>query len=140
MVQIKRGVRQGCIPSPDHFSLYSKIIIRSLADLKEVSFGGHNINNLRFADNTVPLAHTEADLQTLLDELNVRSKHLGIEINSKKTEVMIFTKQAYIHAPQCNIYLIGKNLKQVKHFKNLSCTLSWNFREASLQEKEINYL
>ena len=45
MVPIKRGVRQGCILSPDLFSMYSEIIIRSLDDLKGVSIGGHNINN-----------------------------------------------------------------------------------------------
>ena len=91
MVPIKRGVPQGCIPSPDLFSLYSEIIIRSLDDLMGVSIGGHNINNLRYADDTVLLAHTEEDLQTLLNELDIRSKRFGMEINSKKTEVLIFT-------------------------------------------------
>ena len=47
---------------------------------------------------------------------------------------MIFTKKAYIDAPQCNIYLNGKNLKQVKHLKYLGCSLSWNCRE----DKEMN--
>ena len=128
MVPIKRGVL-----SPDLFSLYHEIIIRSLADGKWVSIGGHNIINLRYANDNVLLAHTEIDLDTL-DELNVRSKHLGMEINSKKTEVMTFTKKAYIDAPQCNVYLNGKNLKQVKHFKYLGGTLSWNCRK----DKEMN--
>ena len=49
MVPIKHGVRQGCVLSPDLFSLYSETIIRSLDDLKGVSIEGHNINNLRYA-------------------------------------------------------------------------------------------
>ena len=134
MVPIKRGVRQGCILSPDLFSLYSEIIIRSLDDLKGVSIGGHSINNLRYADDTELLAHTEEDLQMLINELDIRSKHFGMEINSKKTEVVIFTKTVYNEAPKCNIYLNGKSLKQVEHFKCLGCTLSWNCRE----DKEIS--
>ena len=53
-----------------------------------VSIGGHNIKNLRYADDAVILAHTEEDLQALLNELDIRSRHFGMEINSKKTEVM----------------------------------------------------
>ena len=59
-------------------------------------------NNLQYADNTVLLAHTEEDLQPLLNELNI-SGHFGMEINSKKTEVMIFTKQVNSGARLCNI-------------------------------------
>ena len=57
-----------------------------------------------------------------------------MEINSKKTEEMIFTKKASSNVPQCNIYLNGKKLEQVEHIKYSGCTLSWNCRE----EKEMN--
>ena len=67
MVAIKRSVRQGCILSPDLFSSFSEIIIRSLDNLTGVSIGGHNINNLRYADDNILLAHTEEDLQALLN-------------------------------------------------------------------------
>ena len=134
IVLLKRCVRQVSVISPDLFSLYSETIIRSLDDLKRASIGGHNINNLRYADDTVLLAHTEEDLQSLLNVLDIRSKHFGMEINNKKTEVMIFTKKAYSNAPQCNIYLNRKELKQVEHFKYLGCTLSRSCRE----DKEMN--
>ena len=100
MVAIKHGVRQGCLLSPFLFSLYSEINIRSLDNIKGVSIGGHNIKNLRYAYDAVTLAHAEEDLQALLNELDIRSRHFGMEINSKKTEVMIFTKKANSDAPQ----------------------------------------
>ena len=134
MVPVKCGVRQGFVLSTDLFSLYSEKIIRSLDDLKGVSIGGHSINNLRYADDTVLKTHTEDDLQARLNELFSKSKHFGMEINSKKIEIMIFTKKAYNDAPQCNIYLNEKKLKQVEHFKYWGCTLSWDCRE----DKEMN--
>ena len=52
-----------------------------------------------------------------------------MEINIKKTEIMVFTKKANSDAPQCNIYLNRKKLKQEEHFKYLGCMLSWSCRE-----------
>ena len=126
MIPIKRGVPQGCILSPDLFPLYSEIIIRYLDDLKGESDRGYNISNLRYADDTVLLAHTEEDLQALLNELDIRSKHFGMGINSTKTEEIIVTKKVYSDVPQR--YLNGKNMKQVEDFKYLGCMLSWNCR------------
>ena len=56
--EVKRGVRQGCVLSPDAFGLYGEIIMRSIADAPGISIGGHNINNIRYADDTVLLADT----------------------------------------------------------------------------------
>ena len=54
--QIGKGVRQGCILSPCLFNLYGEYIIRN-ARLDEAQAGIKifriNINNLRFADDTI---------------------------------------------------------------------------------------
>ncbi|GFR83553.1 retrovirus-related Pol polyprotein LINE-1 [Elysia marginata] len=51
--RITRGVRQGCILSPDLFNLYSEMILRELDNIQGIGLGGHNINNIRYADDTV---------------------------------------------------------------------------------------
>ncbi|GFO31938.1 retrovirus-related pol polyprotein from type-1 retrotransposable element r2 [Plakobranchus ocellatus] len=71
---IKRGVRQGCVLSPDLFSLYSEIIMRNLENHPGIKVGGQNINNLRYADDTVLIAENKEDLQKLLNIVEEESR------------------------------------------------------------------
>ena len=49
-----------------------------------IRVGGHNINNLRYADDTVLISENEKDLQQLLNIVESKSKEKGLELNSKK--------------------------------------------------------
>ena len=64
---IKRGVRQGCLLSPDLFSIYSEIIMRALEGMPGIKIGGYKMNNIRYADDTVLIADNEKELQEMLD-------------------------------------------------------------------------
>ena len=92
-VEIERGVRQGCVLSPDLFSVYSEVLINALEDLNGVSVGGVNMNNLRYADDTVLMAKSEEDLQKWVNRLDQISREFGMEINIKKIEVMTVSKK-----------------------------------------------
>ena len=48
---IQRGVRQGCVLSPDLFSIYSQAVIDELEDMEGIRIGGMNTNNIRYADD-----------------------------------------------------------------------------------------
>ena len=58
------GVCQGCILSPCLFNLYAEYITRN-AGLEEAQGGikiaGRNINNLRYADDTILMAESEEE-------------------------------------------------------------------------------
>ena len=62
--QIGRGGCQGCILSPCLFNFYAEYIMRC-AGLEEAQAGikiaGRNINNLRYADDTILMAENEED-------------------------------------------------------------------------------
>ena len=63
--QIGKAVHQGCILSPCLFNLYPEYIIRN-AGLEEAQAGikiaGRNINNFRYADDTILMTESEEEL------------------------------------------------------------------------------
>ena len=128
-IQINRGVRQGCVLSPDLFALYGENIMKGIEDLDGVKVGGVNINNLRYVDDAVFIAESEEQLQQLMNVVKEESAKKGLMINMKKTETMVVTKKKEV--PECTIRLDGKELKQVKRFKYLGSILTEDGRSTS---------
>ena len=63
--QIGKGVCQGCIFSPCLFNLYVKCIMRNTGNAQAgIKIAGRNINNLRYTDDTTPMAESEEELKT----------------------------------------------------------------------------
>jgi len=131
-VKIKRGVRQGCVMSPDLFSLYTEYIMRKIEGMPGIKVGGNNINNLRYADDTVLIATSEENLQRILNVISEKSEEVGLKINTKKTFTMTISKR---EAPPCNIVLNNQQLQQVDKFKYLGATLTSDGR--SIDEIKI---
>ena len=69
LFQIGKGVHQGCILSSYLFNLYAEYIMQS-ARLDEsqagIKIAGRNINNLRYADDTILMAESKEELKSLL--------------------------------------------------------------------------
>ena len=70
-----------------------KKVFREIEDMERVNVGGHNVNNLRYADDTSLLALEEQILQNLLTTINDKGKLYGVEINVKKTKSMVASKK-----------------------------------------------
>ena len=118
LINIMRGVRQGCVLSPDLFALYGERILRSIEDMNGISFGGVKLNNLRYVDDSVLMAESEEELQELLDVVNEAGEDWGLRINVDKTKSMVVTKTV---KQTCNLKLAGrdKEIKQVSNFNYL---------------------
>ena len=82
--QIGKGVHQGCILSPCLFNLYAEYIMRN-AGLEETQAGikiaRRNINNLRYADDTILIAESEEELKCLLMKVKEESEKVGLKLN-----------------------------------------------------------
>ena len=88
--QIGKRVHQGYILSPCLFNFYAEYIIRNTG-LDEAQAGmkiaGRNINNLRCADDTTPVAESE-ELKSLLMTVKEESEKVGLKLNIQKTNLM----------------------------------------------------
>ena len=88
--QIRKGVYQGCILSPCLFNLYAEYVIGN-AGLDKAQVGikiaKRNINNLRYADDTMLMAESE-ELKSLLMKVKEESEKVGLKLNIQKTKIM----------------------------------------------------
>ena len=75
--QIGKEVHQGCVLSPCLFNIYAEYMVRN-AGLEEAQAGikdsGRNINNLRYADDTILMAGSEEELKSLLMKVKEESE------------------------------------------------------------------
>ena len=49
---------------------------------------GGNINNLRYADDTILMAESEEELKSLLMKVKEESEKVGLKLNIQKTKIM----------------------------------------------------
>ena len=88
--QIGKGGHPGHILSPCLFNLHAEYIVQS-AGLVEAQAGikiaGRNINNLKYADDTL-MAESEEELKSLLMKVKEESEEVGLKLNIQKTKIM----------------------------------------------------
>ena len=85
--QIGKAVCQGCILSPCSFNLYAEYIMRN-AGLQEAQAGikiaRRNINNFRYADDTILMAESKEKLKSLLMKVKEESEKAGLNSTFRK--------------------------------------------------------
>ena len=89
--QIEKRVRQRCTLLPFLFNLRAEYIMRN-AGLDEAQAGiktaRRNINNLRYADDTIFMAESEEELKILLMKVKEEGERAGLKLNIQKTKIM----------------------------------------------------
>ena len=53
-----------------------------------IKIAGRNINNLRYADDTILMAESEEELKSLLMKVKEECKKVGLKLNIQKTKIM----------------------------------------------------
>ena len=55
-----------------------------------IKIAGRNINNLRYADDTILMAEGEEELKSLLMKVKEESEKVGLKLNIQKTKIMAY--------------------------------------------------
>ena len=53
-----------------------------------IKIAGRNINNLRYADDTILMAESEKELKSLLMKVKEESEKVGLKLNIQKSKIM----------------------------------------------------
>ena len=53
-----------------------------------MKIAGRNLNNLRYADDTILMAESEEELKSLLMKVKEESEKVGLKLNIQKTKIM----------------------------------------------------
>ena len=74
-----------------------------------IKISGRNINNLRYADDTILMAESEEELKSLLIKLKKESQKVGLKLNIQKTKIMA-------SGPTTSWEIDGETVKTVSDF------------------------
>ena len=88
--QIGKGACQGCILSPCLFNIFKYIMENARLDETQggIKIAERNINNHRYADNTIFMAESKEKLKSLLMKLKEESEKANLKLNIQKTKIM----------------------------------------------------
>ena len=92
--QIGKGVHQGCILLPCLFNLYAEYIVQN-ARLDKAQIGikiaGRNVDNLRYADDSILMAESEEEQKSLLMKMKEVSEKVSLKLNIQKMKIMAYS-------------------------------------------------
>ena len=74
-----------------------------------INIAGRNINNLRYADDSILMAEREEELKSLLMKVKEESEKDGLKLNIQKTKIMAY-------GPISSRQIDGKTLETVAGF------------------------
>ena len=126
------GVKQGDSLSPSLFNLFVDDIKSYFMDNTKsspVSLGAHSFNHLLYADDLVIFSESPSGLQYCINALDTYCEKWKLNINTKKTKVMIFSKTE--SKVKKDIYSNMFNFKDtaleiVKEYKYLGLSIASN--------------
>ena len=82
-----------------------------------IKIAGRNINNLRYADDTMLIAESKAEIKSLLIKVKEESEKTGLKLNIQKTKIMA-------SSPVTSWQIDGKKVETVTDFVFLASKIT----------------
>ena len=143
----KKGVRQGCILSPLLFNIFINEIPKLFEKTQSDPFilpNGTTITSLLYADDLVILSRSKSGLQNCLNQLNEWCNKWLMEINTKKTKIMIFQKHNSKLRTDLQFHIGNNKIDTTKEYTYLGLKLVQNGKfklaQQQLSEKALHAL
>ena len=142
-----RGVRQGCPLSPILFNIYVSDLFKIINENNETDIclnGNDPINALMYVDDLVLLSDIKEGLQKQIDKLSKYCEQWKLNINLKKTKIMIFNRGNTIIKSEFTINnVMIENVKSIKYLgftitaKN--CSFMPTLEDLSIKARRVVY-
>ena len=117
------GVKQGCVLSPKLFNMFINDIPSIFDDSCDpVDIYGDKLSCLMYADDIVLLSASENGLQTSLNHLRSYLRKWKLELNTEKTQVIVFNKSGRLFN-KFKLYYDNSQLAVVSEYKYLGLTI-----------------
>ena len=90
-IELKQGIKQGCPLSPLLFNFVMEGFVRGIKSLERVGYrycGGEAISDLEYADDMCLLASSKADLERMLNIVEIYAKWAGLKFNISKCGIL----------------------------------------------------
>ena len=75
----------------------------------EIKIAGRNINNLRYANDTILMAESEEELKRLLMKVKEESEKVGLKLSIPKTKILV-------SCPIISWHIVGETKEAVREF------------------------
>ena len=106
------GVKQGCVFSPILFNIFINKISEIFDDSCDpLKLNNRDVNCLLWADDLMLVSSTASGLQNSLNKMGTFYDNLGLKVNLKKTQIIIFNKRGQKLDNKYNFVLNGKKLR-----------------------------
>ncbi|XP_047481682.1 uncharacterized protein LOC125034084 [Penaeus chinensis] len=108
------------------------LLLKAMYDKQKAadqSVSGHQITNLRYADDAVLIAGSMEELQDLVDRVRQESEKSGFLLNAKKTKGMKIRRKITEH-DETNIKINNASTENVKQFTYLGVVLKYNYDDS----------
>ena len=93
-----------------------------------IKIAGRNINNLRYADDTILIAEREEELKSLLMKVKEESEKVGLKLNIQKTKIMA-------SGPITSWQIDGETVETVTYYFG-GAPKSWQMVTAAMKLKD----